>query len=244
MNETVERPTKIAKNFMDCAVEWVLSDYYCPSCGKRDMWQECGSGEDYYHNASVRCASCDHDMCCVEIISRVAETTWWDRPADWMYHAWTCACRRIGPDRGPCDCGIAPPVTEALPTALLGKIAGIDGLVRNALIVAEGECALRLVGIQALAEQALSITEQIRSSLESRRSPDESELLAIRERLQCLPDAKILEVLQSLLDDRDVAWQRVNAVTKELHQAQAENRERWATEHPELFTVFPARKDD
>lgn len=61
----------------------------------------------------------------------------------------------------------------------------------------------------------------------------EAELLAIRERLRCLPDAKILDVLQSLLDDRDVAWQRVNAVEKALHQAQAENRELWKTAHPQ-----------
>jgi hypothetical protein len=40
---------------------------------------------------------------------------------------------------------------------LRGKIIGIDALVRNVLVVAEGETALRLIGIQELATDALSL---------------------------------------------------------------------------------------
>lgn len=41
--------------------------------------------------------------------------------------------------------------------ALRGKIIGIDALVRNALIVADGECALRLIGIIELATDAMKL---------------------------------------------------------------------------------------
>ena len=44
-----------------------------------------------------------------------------------------------------------------LTAELRGKIIGIDALVRNALVVAEGECALRLIGIEELAADALSL---------------------------------------------------------------------------------------
>lgn len=39
--------------------------YFCPACGKQDMWQEGGAGNDYYHDATAECASCQHVMCCV-----------------------------------------------------------------------------------------------------------------------------------------------------------------------------------
>lgn len=48
--------------------EWVKSSYYCPYCGKQDMWQEADADDDYYHSCSVTCHSCQYDMCCVEKI--------------------------------------------------------------------------------------------------------------------------------------------------------------------------------
>ena len=44
---------------------WVLSDWFCPSCGMKDMWQRSKGGGDYYHDYSVTCHSCGYEMCCV-----------------------------------------------------------------------------------------------------------------------------------------------------------------------------------
>ena len=52
----------------------VKSDWYCPSCGKQDMWQDVNcSGGDYYHEHSVTCLSCRYDMCCVDVVKRQRE---------------------------------------------------------------------------------------------------------------------------------------------------------------------------
>lgn len=48
-------------------------------------------------------------------------------------------------------------IDHSLTDALRGKIIGIDALVRNALIVADGECALRLIGIIELAADAMQL---------------------------------------------------------------------------------------
>ena len=63
-------------------VEWIKSGWFCPSCGKQDMWQEVGDSDDYYHERSVTCGSCNHTMCCV---GRVEDekperwsTAWWN----------------------------------------------------------------------------------------------------------------------------------------------------------------------
>jgi transcription elongation factor Elf1 len=47
-------------------VEWLKSDFYCPNCGKQDMWQATNEGDDYYHQYSVVCHACQHEMCCVD----------------------------------------------------------------------------------------------------------------------------------------------------------------------------------
>lgn len=59
----MEKPTfkRDEKNIL-----WVATDWFCPSCGKQDMWQEGGGGGDYYHDSSVFCHSCGHEMCCVQ----------------------------------------------------------------------------------------------------------------------------------------------------------------------------------
>ncbi len=61
----------------------------------------------------------------------------------------------------------------------------------------------------------------------------ESELLAIRARLHCLDGAQTIDVLQSLLDDRDVAYTRIVALEKALDEAQAETRDLWRQLHPQ-----------
>ena len=61
-------------------VEWILSDWFCPACGKRDMWQDCRGGGDYYHDYDVTCGSCGYKMCCVELVKDKPEpkAPWWD----------------------------------------------------------------------------------------------------------------------------------------------------------------------
>lgn len=61
-------------------VDWIKSDWYCPKCGKQDMWQEGRGGGDYYHDNTVQCHSCGHDMCCVPTVEDTIEkpAPWWD----------------------------------------------------------------------------------------------------------------------------------------------------------------------
>jgi hypothetical protein len=61
--------------------EWILSDWFCPNCGVRDMWQVTNQGGgDYYHDLDVHCHSCSYSMCCVgEVRDEPAEKPhWWD----------------------------------------------------------------------------------------------------------------------------------------------------------------------
>lgn len=61
--------------------EWILSDWFCPECGQRDMWQITNQGGgDYYHDLDVQCHSCKYTMCCVgEVRDEPAEARyWWD----------------------------------------------------------------------------------------------------------------------------------------------------------------------
>lgn len=48
-------------------VEWMLTDWFCPACGKKGMWQRGLGQDDYYHTSSVTCHSCGHQMCCVDL---------------------------------------------------------------------------------------------------------------------------------------------------------------------------------
>ena len=76
-----KRPRKIAKSrYSNREVEWIQSDWFCPKCGKRDMWQEGTGGGDYYHDNTVTCHSCRHDMCCVDTVRDEPEVKapWWD----------------------------------------------------------------------------------------------------------------------------------------------------------------------
>lgn len=78
---TGKRPRKMARSVIfERDVEWMLSDWFCPACGKRDMWQEGRGGGDYYHDSSVRCFSCRHYMCCVDAVEDAPEkkAPWWD----------------------------------------------------------------------------------------------------------------------------------------------------------------------
>lgn len=50
-------------------VAWVKSDWFCPKCGQRDMWQEVSAGADYYHGYAVECKQCGYDMCCVQQVT-------------------------------------------------------------------------------------------------------------------------------------------------------------------------------
>lgn len=61
---------------------------------------------------------------------------------------------------------------DALLDMLRGKVLGIDDLVRNALVVAEGETALRLIGAERLAIEAVQILEAFRAELSRRRAGD------------------------------------------------------------------------
>lgn len=54
------------------AITWVKSKWFCPACGKQDMWQDADSGDDYYHDFVVECHSCKHVMCCVEKVEVAA----------------------------------------------------------------------------------------------------------------------------------------------------------------------------
>lgn len=96
MPDTVyDRPTKIAESFMRKDDTWVLSDFFCPSCGKRDMWQLADDGEDYYHECSVRCGSCGYDMCCVGKIARVSTDNWWSITSPAPQEQARCTCGPI-----------------------------------------------------------------------------------------------------------------------------------------------------
>lgn len=46
-------------------VEWIKADWFCPSCGRHDMWQAIGDGDDYDHGYSATCFSCKATLCCV-----------------------------------------------------------------------------------------------------------------------------------------------------------------------------------
>jgi len=46
-------------------IAWIKTPLFCPNCGKRDMWQRSDDSEDYYHQCSATCHSCESDMCCV-----------------------------------------------------------------------------------------------------------------------------------------------------------------------------------
>ena len=37
---------------------WEATDYYCPACGKQEVWHET-SGEDYYVGETHLCLSCE-----------------------------------------------------------------------------------------------------------------------------------------------------------------------------------------
>lgn len=50
-------------------VLWVATDWFCPACGKQDMWQDGAGGGDYYHESQVTCHSCQHTMCCVPAVN-------------------------------------------------------------------------------------------------------------------------------------------------------------------------------
>lgn len=64
-----ERKTLASKKtFGPKLIDYIKSDYFCPQCGKQDMWQDVKNSEDYYHHNSVECSSCEYQMCCVETI--------------------------------------------------------------------------------------------------------------------------------------------------------------------------------
>lgn len=37
---------------------WKRTDYFCPSCGKKSVWNNCDGG-DYYQGETFACVSCD-----------------------------------------------------------------------------------------------------------------------------------------------------------------------------------------
>lgn len=39
--------------------DYTKSDYYCPNCGKREVWS--GGGADYYVGEAYYCTNCYHD---------------------------------------------------------------------------------------------------------------------------------------------------------------------------------------
>jgi rRNA maturation protein Nop10 len=45
---------------------YTLSDWYCPSCGKKSVWEENGEG-DYYRGPNFICSSCGGSMCFPEM---------------------------------------------------------------------------------------------------------------------------------------------------------------------------------
>lgn len=36
---------------------WIKVDHFCPECGKKEVWGECGDG-DYYCGPSYACLAC------------------------------------------------------------------------------------------------------------------------------------------------------------------------------------------
>lgn len=38
---------------------WEKCDYFCPNCGKKEVWEEQGGG-DYYAGVDYVCVACDH----------------------------------------------------------------------------------------------------------------------------------------------------------------------------------------
>lgn len=48
-------------------VTLVKTDYFCPHCGKQDMWQDAKGGEDYYLGASTYCESCGVVTVCLDM---------------------------------------------------------------------------------------------------------------------------------------------------------------------------------
>lgn len=64
----VHREGRLAKSRITGGddVWWIKADWYCPSCGKQEMYQDRSfPGSDYYHESSVTCFACGYDMCCV-----------------------------------------------------------------------------------------------------------------------------------------------------------------------------------
>ena len=41
---------------------WERTDWFCPHCGKKALYEEQGRG-DYYAGQSVVCISCNREMC-------------------------------------------------------------------------------------------------------------------------------------------------------------------------------------
>lgn len=47
-------------------VMWFKTIYFCKYCGKKDVWIEQPDGDDYYHEYTGYCLSCDSQICCLE----------------------------------------------------------------------------------------------------------------------------------------------------------------------------------
>lgn len=41
-----------------CGTSFEKQDLFCPSCGKQELWRECGEG-DYYKGADYLCLGCE-----------------------------------------------------------------------------------------------------------------------------------------------------------------------------------------
>jgi hypothetical protein len=39
-------------------MDWVKTVYYCPNCGKREVWEESGAG-DFYESRELCCTECN-----------------------------------------------------------------------------------------------------------------------------------------------------------------------------------------
>ncbi len=59
-----QRPEDLRAGY-DPASQLIKTPWYCRECGKQDLWQHTDAGDDYYHQYSATCHSCDAETCCV-----------------------------------------------------------------------------------------------------------------------------------------------------------------------------------
>lgn len=80
----MKRPRKIMQlGWKKDEVEWIQSDWYCPECGVKGMWQDieaAKSGGDYYYGNSAICAECNYELVDAGFVEDPPEEKkhWWD----------------------------------------------------------------------------------------------------------------------------------------------------------------------